>query len=284
MAVKDEKNYSFNDKNINKSSLYVDLGAKGRYCLKNRLNELTGKEWIKFSKSWFVHNPPPRGRDVISHPAKFPETLAERYISFFTKRGEKVLDPMAGTGTVNFVCDKLDRISYSIELEKKYYKIAKKRSQQQIFLGDCRNIKSFNIPIVDFIITSPPYWDSLKRSYIRQMKRKENGFDTEYSTDSQNYENIEDYNDFVEELVDFYVYLKQWLKIRGYIVIIVNNIYKNGKLYPLAYELAIKLSRFYTLKDEQIWCQDNKRLVALGINNAYVGNRHHVYCLIFRND
>ena len=45
----------------------------------------------------------------------------------------------------------------------------------------------------------------------------------------------------------------------------------------------MKLSRFYILKDEQVWCQDNKDLIALGINNAYVGNRHHVYILIFRN-
>ena len=27
---------------------YIDLGERGRYYRKNKLNDLTGKEWIKF--------------------------------------------------------------------------------------------------------------------------------------------------------------------------------------------------------------------------------------------
>ncbi|MFW9880150.1 MAG: hypothetical protein ACFFG0_44310 [Candidatus Thorarchaeota archaeon] len=30
---------------------YIDLGDRGRYCIHNKLNELTGKEWIIYSKS-----------------------------------------------------------------------------------------------------------------------------------------------------------------------------------------------------------------------------------------
>ncbi len=282
MAAKDGKiHLEINPPSIEK---YIDYGERGRFCLKNKLNELTGKEWIKFTKSWFILNPKRRSEKVLLHPAKFPESLIERYISFFTKKDEIILDPMAGTGTVNFICDRLKRIGYSIELEKKYYKIAKTRSNQFIFLGDCREIKRFNIPSVDFIITSPPYWDSLKRNHIRQTKRKLKGYDTEYSSNTINFENIENYHEFVEKLVDFYKYIKKWLKNHKYMVLIVNNIFKNGKLYPLAFDLAIKLSKYYTLKDEQVWCQDNKRLVALGVNNAYVGNRHHVYCLVFRKE
>ena len=36
----------------------------------NRLNELTAKEWLPFTKTWFVHNPPPRKKDEMLHPAK----------------------------------------------------------------------------------------------------------------------------------------------------------------------------------------------------------------------
>ncbi len=66
---------------------------------RNRLNDLEPKEWIKFQKSWFVHDPPPRKKDVLRHPAKFPETLAQEFIEFFTKRGQTVFDPMVGTGS-----------------------------------------------------------------------------------------------------------------------------------------------------------------------------------------
>ena len=41
----------------------------------NHLNELSHKDWLKFQKSWFVHNPPPRRKDVLRHPAKFPEAV-----------------------------------------------------------------------------------------------------------------------------------------------------------------------------------------------------------------
>ncbi|MHA1327026.1 MAG: DNA methyltransferase, partial [Promethearchaeota archaeon] len=165
-----------------KNEKYIDFGDRGRYYIYNKLNDLTGKEWIKFTKSWFVLHPKRRTEDVYLHPAKFPEELIERFILFFTKKGEKVLDPMAGTGTVNYVCEKLGRIGYSIELEKKYFDIGKKRSNQNFFLGDCRKIDDYNIPKVDYIITSPPYWDSLKRNNLRQKKRKEKGVDTEYSS------------------------------------------------------------------------------------------------------
>ncbi|MDP3831769.1 MAG: hypothetical protein Q8Q47_10895, partial [Ignavibacteriaceae bacterium] len=61
-----------------------------------------------------------------------------------------------------------------------------------------------------------------------------------------------------------------------------------GKLFPLAFDTAISLTKrgdkSWTLKDEKIWLQDDKPLVALGINNAWVSNRHHQYCLIFRKE
>ncbi|MHA1757879.1 MAG: DNA methyltransferase [Promethearchaeota archaeon] len=270
--------------NKNHNNDYIDCGERGSYYIHNKLNDLTGREWIKFTKSWFVLRPKKRKEDVLLHPAKFPESLIERFILFFTKKKEKVLDPMAGTGTVNYVCEKLGRIGYSIELEKKYYEIGKSRSNQHFYLGDCRNFKELNLPVVDYIITSPPYWDSLKKNSLRQRKRKKLGFDTEYSSNKKNFENITKYEDFLDELVNFYKEIKVLLRKKRYLTIIVNNIYKNSRLYPLAFDLAIRLSKYYVLKDEQIWCQDDKPLLPLGVNSAYVGNRHHVYCLIFRNE
>ena len=67
---------------------YIDLGERGRLSLKNKLNDLTGKEWIKFTKSWFVHNPKRRSREEVIHPAKFPESLVREFIEFFTKKDD----------------------------------------------------------------------------------------------------------------------------------------------------------------------------------------------------
>src|SRR5512147_831203 len=91
----------------------------------NKLNDLDPKAWLKFQKSWFIHNPPPRKKGVLVHPAKFPETLAQDFIEFFTKEGQTVLDPMAGTGSTLVAALRAGRHSYGIELNPRYAEIAR---------------------------------------------------------------------------------------------------------------------------------------------------------------
>ncbi len=97
----------------------------------NKLNDLDSKRWLKFQKSWFIHNPPPRKKGVLVHPAKFPETLAQEFIEFFTKQGETVLDPMAGTGSTLVAALRAGRNSYGIELNPKYAEIAKQIVEEE---------------------------------------------------------------------------------------------------------------------------------------------------------
>src|SRR5512147_1492408 len=103
----------------------------------NKLNDLDPKAWLKFQKSWFIHNPPPRKKGVLVHPAKFPETLAQEFIEFFTKQGEVVLDPMAGTGSTLVAALRAGRNSYGIELNPKYAEIAQQIiAEERKVLGD----------------------------------------------------------------------------------------------------------------------------------------------------
>src|SRR5512143_501027 len=97
----------------------------------NKLNDLDPKSWLKFQKSWFIHNPPPRKKGVVVHPAKFQETMAQEFIEFFTKKGETVLDPMAGTGPTLVAALRAGRNSYGIELNPKYAQIAKQIIEEE---------------------------------------------------------------------------------------------------------------------------------------------------------
>src|SRR5512136_3038367 len=92
----------------------------------NKLNDLDPKTWLKFQKSWFIHNPPPRRKGVLVHPAKFPETLAQEFIEFFTQKGQNVLDPMVGTGSTLLAALRAGRNSFGIELNPKYAEVAKR--------------------------------------------------------------------------------------------------------------------------------------------------------------
>ncbi len=266
---------------------------------RNKLNDLDSKEWIKFQKSWFIHNPPPREKDVLLHPAKFPETLAQEFIEFFTKRGMMVLDPMVGTGSTLVACARSGRSGCGVELNPRYAKIARQEVERAVFdqgesaralalkvvEGDARRLRELDLPPFDYCLTSPPYWDMLRmKGAETQRTRRAQGLDVIYSEDAADLGNISDYETFLAALVDVYRQVSDLLRDRAYLTVIVKNVKKKGKIYPLAWDLARELGRFLTLKDEKIWVQDNVRLAPFGLGNAWVSNTHHHYCLNFRKE
>ncbi len=249
----------------------------------NKLNELDAKEWLKFTKSWFVHNPKPRSKKEKLHPAKFPEDLVANFISFFTKRKEVVLDPFAGTGSTLVACDMTERKGVGVELIKKYFDIAKTRTKQKLILGNALEIDKLVSEKVDFVITSPPYGPMLNKKGLAQDKRKMNKLDTKYSDDVRDLGNIEDYDKFIENMAMVFKKIKNILKKDRYLVIIIQN-YRDGKAYrTLAWDVAKALQNDFTLAGERLWLQDNKTLYPYGMSYSYVPNVHHHYCLVFRN-
>jgi len=272
--------------------------------LNNRLNDLTPKEWLKFQKSWFIHNPPRRQKGVLQHPAKFPETLAQEFIEFFTRKGQVVLDPMAGTGSALIGALRSGRHSFGVELNPTYAQIAREViAQERQRLGENANhlraevitgnavhlpaiIEQHGIPLIDYVLTSPPYWDMLHaRGAETQRKRRQTvGLDVFYSQDPEDLGNIADYGLFLKKLCGIYASLKPYLRPGTYLTIIVKNVKKGGKIYPLAWDLARQLGEIYTLKDEKLWLQDNQPLAPYGLGSAWVSNTFHHYCLQFRNE
>lgn len=61
------------------------------------------------------------------HPAPFPETLPLRCINATTKKGDIVLDPFFGSGTVAIAALNLERNFIGCEISEPYFNIAKKR-------------------------------------------------------------------------------------------------------------------------------------------------------------
>jgi DNA modification methylase len=266
----------------------------------NKLNDLEPKAWLKFQKSWFIHNPPPRKKGVLVHPAKFPETMAQEFIEFFTKEGQTVLDPMCGTGSTLIAALRSGRNSYGIELNTRYARIAEKTIHEErahlgktienltseIIQGDANHATDYGLPTIHYVLTSPPYWDMLRaRGAKTQAKRRTSPeLDVFYSDDPNDLGNEKNYETFLSKLVKIYAGLKPILQAKAYLTIIVKNVKKGGKIYPLAWDIGRELGRTYTLKDEKIWMQDNQPLAPYGLGSAWVSNTFHHYCLQFRND
>ncbi len=68
------------------------------------------------------------------HSAAFPEALPEWFIKLFTEEGDTVLDPFTGSGTTNFVAQRMKRHSIGIEINKDYYDNLKKNIEPKQFV------------------------------------------------------------------------------------------------------------------------------------------------------
>ncbi|MBI4552986.1 MAG: site-specific DNA-methyltransferase [Candidatus Latescibacteria bacterium] len=82
------------------------------------------------------------------HPAIFPIELAERVITYYSFKGDVVLDPFAGIGTVGKAAVKKDRRFVLIEQEPHYVEIM--QTEVKLWLGKAAsNVLTLNCPPID---------------------------------------------------------------------------------------------------------------------------------------
>jgi len=245
--------------------------------------------------AWNVVKPPPREKGVLLHPAKFPEPMIAQFIEDFSEPGELVLDPMAGTGSALLAARRTGRRCAGIELNPTFVEIIRQRLQQDdmfntgvmnaLICGDATSEVPYRAlpPMIDYVVTSPPYWDMLRmKGAETQQKRRDAGLPVFYSDQAQDLGNLSDYEDFLNMLIKAYRLVVDRLKPGGFMTVIVKNVKKKGKVYPLAWDIAFALAPFMELRHEQIWCQDDQKLAPFGYRYAWVSNTFHHYCLHFR--
>ena len=282
---------------------------------RNALNDLTGKEWIKFTRTWFVCDSPRywKNRNTELHPARYPEELVTEFLQFFTKSGGWVLDPFAGSGATLVACRETGRNGVGVELNPKYVAVIRQRLATLLdfedeihpIQGDAMDLSepSFwqqqelrdlsllegdaGLPLFDFLMTSPPYWNMLRKSRggveSKQKVRGKQGLDTHYSDLPADLGNIHDYDEFVERLGQVFDGLLPLLKPEKYLTIVVQNLRApGGDVKPLAWDLTRRVSQTFQFQGEKIWCQNTKMLGIWGYPKTFVPNYHHHYCLIFR--
>ena len=271
-----------------------------RKATSGRLNDLTAKEWVKATRSWFVCDGRPADipPNVQMHPASFPPDVPERFILLFTRRGETVLDPFVGSGGTLVACLRTGRRGIGVELNETYAETTRERlrrentplggaCEQTVHCADAREIGNLGLGPVDYLITSPPYWNMLRKSrghaQSTHKARAESGLDCVYSEDSRDLGNMEGYEAYVEALGEVLTSAAELLRPGAYATVIAQNVRTpDGEMAPLAWDLASRLRRSLALKQETLWCQDKKRLACWGYPAEYVSNVHHHYCLHFR--
>ena len=73
-----------------------------------------------------------RERARVKHPAPFPIELPERFIRFYTYRGDVVLDPFLGSGTTAIAAARNDRRYVGYDTDPAYVEIARERLANEL--------------------------------------------------------------------------------------------------------------------------------------------------------
>lgn len=134
----------------------------------NKIKEITFNSDTKKRKEFFT------GKS-FSHPAKMILGLQIYLIEHYTKPGDTILDPMAGSGTILIACT-LGRNVVLVELENKFVKMQQDNWQKIkslgpmlgftmgeaiILQGDAHNLDGL---LADNILFSPPYAEATHHS------------------------------------------------------------------------------------------------------------------------
>ena len=146
-----------------------DPESKGVYDKRNKINNLTGKEWLQLTKSVWTSKRRAIDKDAFEHPAPFLVEDIRRLVRFFTKSEDLVADIFMGSGTSLIAACLEDRFGLGIDLNNKYCSLARRRlkklkiakTKYQILQGDSLE-KLKKIESIDYCVTSPPYHNILQ--------------------------------------------------------------------------------------------------------------------------
>ena len=272
--------------------------SDGKHDPRNKLNDLTGKEWLKATKSFFISEKCAADKDAFAHPAPFLIKDIQKMISMFTKKGMTVLDPFMGSGTTAIAAAKIEREVIGIDLSTEYQQLAFNRFRKnninidnvQYILGDAL-IETKNIKNVDYIITSPPYHNILKNNSKGLRKdaskkgyRSGSRIGVEYYSDLENdLGNQKTYNDFLMLLKKIMKNCYEKLNNKKYCSIIISDftvdkreICVQGDIVRIMQEIG------YEFVGTIVLLQDNKPLYPFGYPYAFKINHMHQNIINFR--
>jgi len=246
----------------------------------NTLNELSGEEWLYFTKSLLTTAYPSELGHALrkAHGANKPPRLMARLIEFFTKGGDLVLDPFAGVGGTLLgaaIC-RTPRRALGYEIEPRWAEVyrsvveaaeaenegagielrdlgdADRGGVRRFDASGCRVelgnalelIRTLDEASVDMIATDPPYNPQLKITMSGgALAKKHANRRTDYAMitdDPADFANSASYGEYLERMAALFGELRRVLKPKGYAVVIVRDAYQEGSYRFVASDLAAR--------------------------------------------
>lgn len=281
------------------------------------LNELTGEEWLYFTKSlWTTAYPSELGHAARkAHGANKPPRLMARLIEFFTKPGELVLDPFAGVGGTLLgaaIC-RSPRRALGFEIDQRWADVYESvvsecasttlsdlgtsdpggprtfcPSDSRLVVGDAVDLLAGLEPAsVDFVATDPPYNPQLKITMAGGKLAEEHANRrTDYAmvtSHAGDLANSATYDEFLVRMENVFAELRRVLRAGRYATVIVRDAYQDGRYRFTGSDLAARAERVgFVAKGDLVWYQAGTRLRPYGYPRSFVPNIVHQHILVLR--
>jgi ParB family chromosome partitioning protein len=175
----------------------------------SEINDLSPERWkeyadkfaLQFHSVWPMsrRHDPFFGVNGTIYPGTFPMMVPLNCILRYSKEGEVVLDPLAGSGTTLVACAMTRRLGIGVDINPEAEKAKEKRfkavlekepslkkllERQKFIQGDSRSLSFLPNASVDLVIAHPPYLD--------MMDYGPNG----------TYSEVDNFNQFIDALLD----------------------------------------------------------------------------------
>ena len=276
----------------------ADGTSRGFYSEDNRVNDLTGREWVFWTRSVITKPYPPNVQHALrnQHGGQKPPDLCADLLRIFTKEGQTVLDPFMGVGGTLLGASLCGRRAVGIEVTPKWIEIYREvcaregLAVQETFEGDARDaLQAMADRSFDCVLTDVPYWkmDTAPRS--RGTFKRADGEAKPVRASKLSAFGPEVYaskTEWLERMQDIFRRAAALLRPSGYLLTFIGDMYRENEYHCLSAELASVLQRIPGLvwKANLVWYDVSKKLHLYGYQYSYIPSLIHQNVLVFRKD
>lgn len=277
------------------------IERRGVYDRRNRLNDLTGREWMYALRSIIQTSYPTKGPEGFAHhlrrihPSPKPPQLMAELVRFFTKTNGHVLDPFAGVGGTLLACSLEGRSAVGIELSDEFIACyqnvcAELHLQPQTLIqGDARQLQRYEAVTkqpFDLILTDPPYAQMQARKKTGEKKKRGQKQATPFTASQSDLGNLA-YSEFLMALKAVIEQALPFLKPKGHLVLFTKDLQPNLEHHNMLHaDIVSHLVQLPNLsyRGYRIWYDQSLNLYPFGYPFSFVANQVHQFILIFRKE
>lgn len=222
--------------------------------------ELNNDTWrdinLNVDSLWIMGPRAKGGKRENNYHGNFAPQIPNEMIQRFTREGDVVMDMFMGSGTTLYECEMLKRkyIGFDINEEIISYVQKKMMGSQNIQykIENCdihdtgkvttimqKDLQELNADNVSLIMSHPPYLDIIK-----------------FTDKQEDLSQISDYSRFIEVYIETVRNVWEFLRKKGYFILVVGDVYKNSEVVPLGFYLMNAIQKCFRCQLKGIIVKD----------------------------